>query len=904
MALLPLPPSALMNQDLVFSLARRRWMFASVLLNHLHPRDPPDPPDPPDPTVTSQSKPPSSSSLRDLHQTPPHSSPPISLPSISTSGFRASCFFHEIYYRGSRTETTQICLTGGGAFLSIVHVSPSSSTAMVLVCSGERNAPSVDGSSSSHGGLSFHSDSGETLIGSSFVKDRISFESPLTASHRNLISISKQLRLQPDYSKSHCLLSDAYSLTLNGNEYDDSLLKFLPVTISWPRHGNVKVRASDPIKPVNIDCRLGFEPVMGAPKQKWTQEEESALKSGVVKHGPGKWRTILKDPEFSGVLYLRSNVDLKDKWRNMSVMANGWGSRDKSRLALKRTHSLPKQDDSSLANTSSLQSDEDMADAKHFSTTGTSALQLPTTPTPRRPNVRSDISSMLDSLIMEAISTMKELGGSNKTTIGAYIEEQYHAPPDFKRLLSTKLKYLTNLIIIYKKINFYIYRNQSAHNRANIDCSLRFEPVMGAPKQKWTQEEESALKSGVVKHGPGKWRTILKDPEFSGVLYLRSNVDLKDKWRNMSVMANGWGSRDKSRLALKRTHSLPKQDDSSLANTSSLQSDEDMADAKHFSTTGTSALQLPTTPTPRRPNVRCFIVLQDCPDADYVSTMMRDQVLKLDSLIMEAISTMKELGGSNKTTIGAYIEEQYHAPPDFKRLLSTKLKYLTACGKLIKVSYESYRSIGKALGEVDKVDVDNGRFRVYINVDEPLQFERQAGYTNGDVIKVSLQYEELNRFCFTCKHISHEEGTCLDLSPEQRERNKIARLEKKEKEERAAREAFSIPSRDESYRSIGKALGEVDKVDVDNGRVRVYINVDEPLQFERRAGYTNGDVIKVSLQYEELNRFCFTCKRISHEEGTCLDLSPEQRERNKIARLEKKEKEERAAREAFSIPSR
>jgi len=25
----------------------------------------------------------------------------------------------------------------------------------------------------------------------------------------------------------------------------------------------------------------------------------------------GKWRTILKDPEFNHVLYLRSNVDLK-----------------------------------------------------------------------------------------------------------------------------------------------------------------------------------------------------------------------------------------------------------------------------------------------------------------------------------------------------------------------------------------------------------------------------------------------------------------------------------------------------------------------------------------------------------------------------------------------------------------
>jgi myb proto-oncogene protein len=50
---------------------------------------------------------------------------------------------------------------------------------------------------------------------------------------------------------------------------------------------------------------------------------------------------------------------------------------------------------------------------------------------------------------------------------------------------------------------------------------------MGAPKQKWSAEEEAALKAGVVKHGVGKWRTILKDPEFNCVLYIRSNVDLK-----------------------------------------------------------------------------------------------------------------------------------------------------------------------------------------------------------------------------------------------------------------------------------------------------------------------------------------------------------------------------------------
>ena len=74
--------------------------------------------------------------------------------------------------------------------------------------------------------------------------------SPTTqpASHRNLIPISKQLRLQPDHPKAPCLLSNVYSHMLNRNEYDDSLLKFLSVTTSWPRHGNVKVRASNPIK--------------------------------------------------------------------------------------------------------------------------------------------------------------------------------------------------------------------------------------------------------------------------------------------------------------------------------------------------------------------------------------------------------------------------------------------------------------------------------------------------------------------------------------------------------------------------------------------------------------------------------------------------------------------------------
>lgn len=180
---------------------------------------------------------------------------------------------------------------------------------------------------------------------------------------------------------------------------------------------------------------------------------------------------------------------------------------------------------------------------------------------------------------------------------------------------------------------------------------------MGAPKQKWTSEEESALKAGVVKHGAGKWRTILKDSEFSGVLSLRSNVDLKDKWRNMSVTANGWGSREKARMALKKSRQTPKQEENPLT----LGTVDDYHDEIVVFNPVSVASSLPLLTAPRK------------------------LVSKIDSLIFEAITNLKEPSGSNKTAITMYIEDQYSAPPNLKKLLSTKLKALTASGKLSKV---------------------------------------------------------------------------------------------------------------------------------------------------------------------------------------------------------------------------
>ena len=48
----------------------------------------------------------------------------------------------------------------------------------------------------------------------------------------------------------------------------------------------------------------------------WTSEEVSLLKLGVAKHGQGSWAKIHHDNVFT-VLSRRSQVDLKDKWRNL-----------------------------------------------------------------------------------------------------------------------------------------------------------------------------------------------------------------------------------------------------------------------------------------------------------------------------------------------------------------------------------------------------------------------------------------------------------------------------------------------------------------------------------------------------------------------------------------------------------
>lgn len=80
----------------------------------------------------------------------------------------------------------------------------------------------------------------------------------------------------------------------------------------------------------------------------------------------------------------------------------------------------------------------------------------------------------------------------------------------------------------------------------------------------------------------------------------------------MSVMSNGWGSRDKSRLAVKRIPHIAKSEENSLALSSTIvQSDEEeIVDAKPLAVSGATP-QIAA--APKRSIVRLDIVVVSLP---------------------------------------------------------------------------------------------------------------------------------------------------------------------------------------------------------------------------------------------------------------------------------------------------
>ncbi|KAJ7559079.1 hypothetical protein O6H91_04G069200 [Diphasiastrum complanatum] len=184
---------------------------------------------------------------------------------------------------------------------------------------------------------------------------------------------------------------------------------------------------------------------------------------------------------------------------------------------------------------------------------------------------------------------------------------------------------------------------------------------MGAPKQKWTQEEEAALRAGVEKYGPGKWRAIQKDSTLGPCLASRSNVDLKDKWRNISASVNGTGSRSSKSVASPAGPGMMKLMEEAVSVTPlAMEAPDFLEDVAPLTITNGTELS-------------------------HNAVDKRSLGSNYDALVLEAVLTLKDPAGSSNSAIASYIEEHHAVPSNFRRLLGSKLKTLISQGKLMKV---------------------------------------------------------------------------------------------------------------------------------------------------------------------------------------------------------------------------
>lgn len=86
---------------------------------------------------------------------------------------------------------------------------------------------------------------------------------------------------------------------------------------------------------------------------------------------------------------------------------------------------------------------------------------------------------------------------------------------------------------------------------------------------------------------------------------------------------------------------------------------------------------------------------------------------------------------------------------------------------------------------------------------------------------------------------------------------------------------------DATINAIGEALGPIETKMSDKARLRVQINGLEPLIMCMDLQLPSGDIVEVELEYEKLEKHCFHCKALSHEEDDCPSRSlPRRSERD------------------------
>ncbi|XP_074280738.1 telomere repeat-binding factor 4-like [Silene latifolia] len=199
---------------------------------------------------------------------------------------------------------------------------------------------------------------------------------------------------------------------------------------------------------------------------------------------------------------------------------------------------------------------------------------------------------------------------------------------------------------------------------------------MGNPKQKWKAEEEEALRDGIAKHGVGKWKFILQDPDFRILLKNRTNIDLKDKYRNMVAAVQGTSTRTRTPKP-KVTQDAP----------------------------ATPAPLVNIQPSPVIPIAREPVFNHVKEEAvTSISDALNGSRCNTDTIemIFEALSAAKEQKGMDIGSIVSYIEQriEIEAPQNFRKQTGARLRRLVQQGRIEKVE-SCYRLKNTSLAETN-----------------------------------------------------------------------------------------------------------------------------------------------------------------------------------------------------------
>ncbi|KAF2531005.1 hypothetical protein F2Q70_00032223 [Brassica cretica] len=82
----------------------------------------------------------------------------------------------------------------------------------------------------------------------------------------------------------------------------------------------------------------------------------------------------------------------------------------------------------------------------------------------------------------------------------------------------------------------------------------------------------------------------------------------------------------------------------------------------------------------------------------------------------------------------------------------------TLIGRVTNPAMQNTRAL--ALGPVETTDEVKERVRVIVNGLKPLERFLEISLKSGETKKVELEYEKLEKHCFSCLSLSHEAGNC------------------------------------------------------------------------------------------------------------------------------------------------